>query len=529
MENQSTKQLYKGALLLTLAGLLSKILSAGYRIPLQNITGDLGFYIYQQLYPILGIAMMLSLYGFPTAISKLVAEQKAEGKNLSYSSFYLPIFGLLYIVCAILFLSLYTGSNLIASIMGDSYLAEPLRVTSYIFLVIPLTSFFRGVFQGHNDMGPTAVSQVVEQVIRVSIILIAAVFLVEKGRNLYDIGSIAALGSIIGATITSTVLLFLWFKKKPIGKDTASFQWNFLIRVIFVYGVCISINHMLLLFLQFSDAFTLVPNLVEYGLDIREAKEWKGVFDRGQPLIQLGAVLGSSLALALIPSITKQRLEQNPEQFIVHIQSALKLSFYLATAATVGLIAIFPHVNVLLFRNDLGTMSLRILSVAILVSSLAITTATILQGIGFMYRTALFIVFGLVMKAVLNAVLVPSYGIEGSAIATVVSVSIVMLLNLYQLKKIIPDSSLFYIPWKSFGTAIITLIIFLFVMNQFVFNWFDIASRIEYLVYVLVVSISGAGMYLFVLVIKNGFNHEEMQALPFGELLIEVMQRRNKN
>ena len=64
--------LFRGALILMIAGMLSKVLSALYRIPLQNLTGDFGYYIYQQMYPFIGILMMLSLYGFPAAVSKLV-------------------------------------------------------------------------------------------------------------------------------------------------------------------------------------------------------------------------------------------------------------------------------------------------------------------------------------------------------------------------------------------------------------------------------------------------------------------------
>src|SRR5690625_5009713 len=91
MDGNGTNQLVRGALLLTLAGIVSKILSAGYRIPLQNLTGDYGFYIYQQVYPILGMVLVLSLYGFPTAISKIMATLKTEKKSISLQRFYLPV------------------------------------------------------------------------------------------------------------------------------------------------------------------------------------------------------------------------------------------------------------------------------------------------------------------------------------------------------------------------------------------------------------------------------------------------------
>ena len=78
-ENTS-KKLLKGTFILTAAALITKILSAVYRVPFQNIVGDIGFYIYQQVYPFYGIALALSTYGFPVIISKMIAERE-EGKN----------------------------------------------------------------------------------------------------------------------------------------------------------------------------------------------------------------------------------------------------------------------------------------------------------------------------------------------------------------------------------------------------------------------------------------------------------------
>lgn len=76
MAQTTIKNLMKGAVWLTLASLLSKILSAVYRIPFQNMVGDIGLYIFQQVYPIYGIAMTLALAGFPIIVSRLIAEEK---------------------------------------------------------------------------------------------------------------------------------------------------------------------------------------------------------------------------------------------------------------------------------------------------------------------------------------------------------------------------------------------------------------------------------------------------------------------
>src|SRR5690625_5928841 len=91
MVENKQNQLLKGAFILTLAGIISKVLSALYRIPLQNLTGDYGYYVYQQIYPFIGMLMMLSLYGFPAAVSKLTSEQQANNKDLSFKKFTRPI------------------------------------------------------------------------------------------------------------------------------------------------------------------------------------------------------------------------------------------------------------------------------------------------------------------------------------------------------------------------------------------------------------------------------------------------------
>src|SRR5699024_3372456 len=101
------------------AGIVGKILSATYRIPLQNLTGDMGYYIYQQVYPLIGIGMILALYGFPQAVSKLTAERKKLVLSNNIQQFYLLVvlilFGLNIIFCIIL----YSMSLVIANWVDD--------------------------------------------------------------------------------------------------------------------------------------------------------------------------------------------------------------------------------------------------------------------------------------------------------------------------------------------------------------------------------------------------------------------------
>src|SRR5690625_655751 len=174
MNEAGKSQTFKGALLLTIAGTISGLLSAGYRIPLQTLTGDFGFYVYQQVYPFLGIMMVVSLYGFPSAISKGIAELQSAGKPISLKNFYLPILAILLGIHSLLFLTLWIGAGSVAQLVGDEQLTTAYRYTAFAFLLIPFTSLLRGTFQGQQEMTPTAVSQIAKQLVRVFIIILAA-------------------------------------------------------------------------------------------------------------------------------------------------------------------------------------------------------------------------------------------------------------------------------------------------------------------------------------------------------------------
>ena len=108
---------------------------------------------------------------------------------------------------------LYTvfGAETIAVAMGDIHLDKLLRVISFSFLLMPFLSVARGYFQGFNNMMPTAVSQVIEQTIRVSIIVFLSLFLIAHGFDLYTVGAGAMLGSIGG--LIGIIVLILYMRQ----------------------------------------------------------------------------------------------------------------------------------------------------------------------------------------------------------------------------------------------------------------------------------------------------------------------------
>ncbi|WP_085993735.1 putative polysaccharide biosynthesis protein [Oceanobacillus senegalensis] len=529
MGGSETNRLVKGALLLTLAGFISKILSAGYRIPLQNLTGDVGFYIYQQVYPILGIATMLALYGFPQAISKIAIDMRGRGRKLSIRSFYIPISLIMFIMNGAIFLFLLLNADNLATWIGDSNLVHTYQFTAIVFLLVPFIGLQRGVFQAELDMKPTALSQVIEQLLRVTIIIVAAVLVAKNVINYYDIGLSAVIASLIGGMAALATLFIIFLFKKPISMEVYPIPWNYYVKTVLILGMVAALNHMVLLVMQFADAFTLVPSLMKYGFLLNEAKEVKGIFDRGQPIIQLGTVLGSSFALALIPSVSKRRLVEDRDAFYFYIRSALKFSFYLAIGATIGIIAIFPEVNLLLYKNDNGTMDLRILMVSILLCSLAVTASSILQGLGFIKRTAGFIIVSLFTKWVLNQLFVPIIGITGAALSTVISLLGLLVMVMMNLKRKLPEWTFFRnINYKAVFQASLMMLAYIYMIKHFI-PVHLLQNRLHVLLYVLFMVITGACLFMFLLIRGNALSKREISLLPFSSYILKVYNWRGNN
>lgn len=421
-----------GAIILTIATFITKVLSAFYRIPYQNIAGDIGFYIYQQIYPIYGFCLILATYGFPIIVSRMVAQRVEKGKKEEAEAVISISFWFLLVVGTLGFITLFFGARSIAEMMGDHELYKLIRVISVSFLLMPFLSVTRGYFQGFGNMMPTAVSQVMEQIVRVSIIVLLSLFLVAEGFDLYTVGAGAMLGSVVGSLIGILVLLFYLrndFQTIFLRGWSAISNKRTIIRTLFWQGIAICISNLVLIFIQMADAVSLYSLLIQGGEHPEFAKTLKGVYDRSIPLMQLGTVITTSFSLSLIPVITAAK-ERGDYQFIREkVQLAMKITFAIGLAASLGLASIISPTNIMLFKNNDGSDILAILAISILFSSISITTASILQGLGESAKPAFFVILGGLVKLLLNYMLMPQFGIKGAAFATVIALLCIAICN----------------------------------------------------------------------------------------------------
>ncbi len=523
-------KIWEGAFILTIAALITKLLSALYRIPYQNIAGDIGFYIYQQVYPFYGIALVLSTYGFPVVISKLIAEYgvkkntEAMKKIIFFSFFVISIFGW----CA--FSLLYFGANHISVFMGDPNLTPLIKIVSLSFLLLPVISIIRGFFQGIRTMTPTAVSQVTEQSVRVVTILFLSWILISSGYGVYAAAAGAIFGSITGGIAAIFTLAYFLLKKKTHRLEhkasTTTITGSIVVKSILGQGFTICISGLVLVLIQLIDAFSLYAYLLSSGIEETLAKQLKGIYDRGQPLIQLGTVVATSLSLTLVPLITSAKT-RNDHQFISEKSNlAIRISLVVGIGASVGLASVIEPTNIMLFKDTSGSDVLFVLAFSILFTSLALTISPILQGLGSAFVSALIVLVGMAIKWGLNYILIPLNQTMGAAIATVLAFLIIAFLHSLVLqgrilKPLITLRPIMMMVLSSIIMAITVISYIAFLSWMFI----DIEnSRVMAVFAAISGVVIGGVVYIFFILKGKVFSDKELSLIPMGDRLQTFLQ-----
>ena len=441
MQDVRRKQdvLLGGIAVLSIAALLTKVLSAVYRIPYQNMAGDLGYYVYQQVYPLYGIVTVLAMYGFPVVLSKQRAEMRGDGRNEEARQMTSVLFYGLVVLSIIGWLALMIGAPYVASLMGDEQLAMPISAMSYVLLLLPFLSIGRGYQQSEGELYSTALSHICDQFVRVLFILSVTYVFTQAGYNAYQIGSGAAYGTFIGGIAGIIVLLFLtkaeWIKDLVPPWKIGFGKMLSLNVIVFKQSVYICLSALIFILFQMIDAVSMIRLLHVFGLEGVEAFALKGIYDRGQPLVQLGTILTTTLSLALVPLLSNAVIKGESVVAKNYQQLSYRIALLIGGTATVGLIVIIEPTNHMLFTNTDGTSILTIVVCTIVLNSMFITQSSILQGYNLAYIPATSVAIGCGLKLLFNVLFVPMFGPVGAAWSSLVAMFMILLFGFFVMKR----------------------------------------------------------------------------------------------
>lgn len=170
----------KGAAILGIAGAIVKVLGAFYRLPLGNIIKPEGMGYYQTAYPLYVLLLTLSTSGFPVAIAKLVSEKRALGNYKgAHKVFKIAFLGLLIAAILTSLFVLLNAKTIVVALENENAYYSLIALVPALFFV-PIMTAIRGYFQGRQNMTPTALSQIVEQLFRVSSGLMLTYILLDR-------------------------------------------------------------------------------------------------------------------------------------------------------------------------------------------------------------------------------------------------------------------------------------------------------------------------------------------------------------
>ncbi|MDF2804985.1 MAG: hypothetical protein K0S61_4890, partial [Anaerocolumna sp.] len=203
--------------ILAIASIIVRLIGLLYRLPLTNIIGDEGMGYYSQAFSIYNIALILSSYSLPLAVSKLVATRLANKEYRNSYRIFLCSLGFAVLVGTIMSLIVFFGADFLATVIfktpGSAIPLKILAPTIFVFAV-------RGYFQGKRTMVPTAISQILEQVINAVVSIVAAYYFISERSASDSMSAYGAaggtLGTFVGASVALIFLAFIFALYKPI-------------------------------------------------------------------------------------------------------------------------------------------------------------------------------------------------------------------------------------------------------------------------------------------------------------------------
>ncbi|NQF14477.1 polysaccharide biosynthesis protein [Brevibacillus sp. HB1.3] len=428
-----------GALILAIAGILSKVIGMFYRIPLQEIVGDRGLGLYQEVYPLYLTFLILATAGVPVALSRVIAEALAEGKQGSIGQILARSMVMMGAIGLVLFGLLYVSSPLIAKLMGNPHLIEPIRAISMSLLFVPLIAVIRGFFYGHQKMLFVGLSQIVEQTLRVVFILVASLYLVSLGEDTDTVITGVNFGTMISTFLSLGFLALLMWLHNRKNSVFGEAEWRSLTwwydRAFFAsmwriaWPICISA--LVIPIFSLTDSF-LAINIFRYiwNVDGLTADTWFGIYSRGGPLLQMASLFGSSIALSIVPAIAEAIRQKDQERITTLTKLSLRFAWLIGLPAGLGLTAVAEGANLALYGDMEGTRAMAILGITAIPLSLLLATNGILQGIGKEKIPARHLLYGVIVKVLATLVFTSMFGMDGLSLSWLVATAFVCVLNM---------------------------------------------------------------------------------------------------
>lgn len=441
MSEKKGQNFLHGAAIYTIGIIIIKILGAVYKIPLGNILGDEGFGHFGLTYKIYNVFLTISTAGIPVAMSRLISESDTINRDQQVRRIFqvslwafigLGAFG------TIIMMAFPAG---LAAMMGDIQASRCIFVMAPSVLLVCVAAAYRGYAQGHSDMIPTTVSQVVETAVKVLVGLAAAIILHRMGKSV----EICAAGAILGTTVSSlAAMLYMQIKvhrkyevNPPVRPDSdvpdsrKKILWD-LLRI----GIPITISTSVMSLIQLADSMITLNQLQNAaGYTANAAYVLNGVYEKALTVYNVPSAFVVPFLSSLVPAVAAARIRGDLDEACDVAENAMRMCTLLCLPMAVGMAVLaVPCMQVLYPGSaDQGGILLFELGITCYFMTMSLMTNSILPANGNERLPLVSILLGGITKILVTYILVgnPAVNIYGAPIGTLCCYLVMLTTNLY--------------------------------------------------------------------------------------------------
>lgn len=514
-----------------IAGVVIKLLGAVFRIPLTNWIGDNGMSYYGFAYSIYGALLVLSTAGIPVAISRMVSERIAVGEYKNAHKVFKVATAMLFVIGIISFALCYFGGEWITAKLGNPDAALAVKAISPALLFVPLFSAFRGYFQGRQNMNPTAISEITEQLVRVIFGLYLAYKLLDTGLKEAAAGASfgASAGSIAGLGVI--VLIYLVNRKTIHRKinlhNKHVEETNVLLRKIVAIAVPIIIGSEIMPIMTLLDTGIIMTRLQATGWSYEEAKSLYGLLSGFcNSLIAFPQVFTQAVAVSLVPAIAAAFKVKDTKNVQGNIQLGYRTTMIMAFPCAFGIFALAEPILLLLYPAQKASAiaavpTLMIMAISVIFLAITQTSVGVLQSIGKQMVPVIHLAIGCVGKVIVTFILVgiPAFNIKGAAIGTMLAYVVALVLNNLSVKKYTGTKINYELTYVRPCIAAAIMGVCAFAAHKLTVGF--LGNSVATLLSILI----GGLVYVMLIFLIKAITLEEVETMPGGTKLAKLVRK----
>ena len=547
MGEKKSNYLVQGTILAA-ASIFARILGMLYRFPLARILTDEGNAYYQTANSVYTILLMISTFSLPLAVSKLVSEKINQGEMKNAKKIFHCSMKFALVSGGVMALLTFAFAGVICNVMKVDNAVYALRALAPAIFFYAIVGVLRGFFQGHESMVPTAVSQVIEQIVHVIVAVAAAVMMVNYGKSLSDSDAshayaLGAAGATSGTTVSVAVslvflaIIFFSFNRDfsrrvaadPMKKTESDREiYIAILATIFpvilstvIYNITPTLDQAIFNRVLSAQGYTQQQYNTIYGI-------YSGKF---YVLMNVPLVLASSLAPSVVPPLSAAIVNGDYRDAKLKVRAVMRYTMIITIPCAVGFLMLGGPIMALVFGDwrQLPKGLMQAGSLMLIFFAVSTVSTAVLQGMSRMHEPVKNSAIALVIHLIVLYVMLKYFrlNIYGVVYANTMFALVVCILNTMAIKRYLHYNQevrkTFLIPLISavvmgIGAWLIYKVLFFLLHIPFIDSFSNAVA-------LLIAIVSAIFLYVFVLIRLKGVRESEIADLPKGDALVSFLHR----